>query len=76
MASNLKPIQSKLKEAIRKMSSRKTGTQQDHCSNIYKVLIFEKQKTLAYADPFRRFSTHVWQNAHINIVSIAVVCDV
>ena len=31
MASNLKPIQSKLKEAIRKMSSRKTGTQQDHC---------------------------------------------
>ena len=30
---NLKPIQSKLKETIRKTSFKKTGTQQNHCSD-------------------------------------------
>ena len=32
-ASNLEPVQNKVKEAIRKMSFKKTGTQQKHCSN-------------------------------------------
>ena len=32
-ASNLKPMQSKLKEAIRKMSFKKTDTWQNHCSS-------------------------------------------
>ena len=28
------------------------------------------------AGPFRRFPTYVWQNAHVNIVRHAMVCDV
>ena len=77
MASNLKSLyKANLKKQSERCLSTKTGTQQDHCSNIYKVLICKKQKTLAYVDPFRRFSTHVWQNARTNIVSGAMVCDV
>ena len=35
-----------------------------------------QQKFVPLTGPFRRFSTHVWQNAHINTVRCTMVCDV
>ena len=48
-ASNLKPIQSKLKEAIRKMSFKKNRHPAEPLFKQHKILNFEKQKTLASA---------------------------
>ena len=45
-ASNLKPIQSKLKEAIRKMSFKKNRHPAEPLFKQHKILNFEKQKTL------------------------------
>ena len=43
-----------------------------HCSLENEGILPEEQK----AGPFRRFSTHVWQNARANVVRCAMVCDV
>ena len=48
-ASNLKPIQSKLKEAIRKMSFKKNRHPAEPLFKQHKILNFEKQKTLVSA---------------------------
>ena len=44
------------------------------------VLLFQSDKPLTKyttnKHPFRRFSTHVWQNARVNTVRRAMVCDV
>ena len=44
--------------------------------NIYVDFILQI-KIFCYtpAGPFKRFPTHVWQNAHVNIVRRAMVCD-
>ena len=49
MASNLKPIQSKLKEAIRKMSLKKNRHPTEPFFKRNEILNFEKQKTLVSA---------------------------
>ena len=48
-ASNLKPIQNKLKEAIRKMSFKKNRHSAEPLFKQHKILNFEKQKTLVSA---------------------------
>ena len=48
-ASNLKPIQSKLKEAIRKMSFKKNRHPAEPLFKQHKILNFKKQKALASA---------------------------
>ena len=47
--SNLKPIQSKLKEAIRNMHFKKNGHPAEPLLKQHKILNFEKQRTLASA---------------------------
>ena len=49
MASNLKPMQSRLKEAIRKTSFKKNRHPAEPLFKQHKILNFEKQKTLVSA---------------------------
>ena len=49
MASNLKPMQSRLKEAIRKTSFKNNRHQAEPFFKQHKILNFEKQKTLVSA---------------------------